>query len=141
MIDKLINQGQYSEPLKKVLDLFAHGVVSPITLKETLKPYDTSLDDLHVEAIDAVIDFVNMILCDHVLTKEEMNMLRRLKAFLHIKEGDFIKAQKENRPVELFCAIGDEYIDGRPYCEIVEIAREYIRELGGFEKLAEWGLI
>lgn len=103
MIDKLINQGQYSEPLKKVLDLFAHGVVSPITLKETLKPYDTSLDDLHVEAIDAVIDFVNMILCDHVLTKEEMNMLRRLKAFLHIKEGDFIKAQKENEIKKMLC--------------------------------------
>lgn len=27
------------------------------------------------------------------------------------------------------------------YSEIVEIAREFIKEKGGFEKFAEWGLI
>ena len=37
-------------------------------------------------------------------------------------------------------AIGDEYVDGRPYEEIVEIARKFIYDLGGFEKFAEWGL-
>lgn len=52
----------------------------------------------------------------------------------------FLKAQKENKVVELSCAIGDEYIDGIKYSEIVEVAREYIKEIGGFEKLAEWGL-
>lgn len=52
-----------------------------------------------------------------------------------------LKAQKTKQPVELFCAIGDEYIDGKPYSEIVEIAHKYIQDLGGFEKLAEWGLI
>ena len=36
--------------------------------------------------------------------------------------------------------IGDEVIDGRPYSEIVEIARDYIKKVGGFEKFAEWGL-
>ena len=44
-------------------------------------------------------------------------------------------------PIELSCAIGDEIIDGRPYSEIVEIAREFISDLGGFEKFAEWGLV
>lgn len=52
-----------------------------------------------------------------------------------------IKAQKEGKEVELSCAIGDEEIDGRPYSEVVEIAREYIENLGGFEELAKWGLI
>lgn len=42
--------------------------------------------------------------------------------------------------VELFCAIGDDEIDGKPYNEIVEKAREYIKTIGGFEKFAEWGL-
>ena len=45
------------------------------------------------------------------------------------------------RPIELCCAIGDTEIDGRPYEEIVEIARDYIRTVGGFEKFAEWGLV
>ena len=52
----------------------------------------------------------------------------------------FKKAQEENRVVELSCAIGDEYVDGRPYSEIVEEVREYINNIGGFEKFAEWGL-
>lgn len=52
----------------------------------------------------------------------------------------FLKAQETGKPVELCCAIGDETIDGKPYSEIVEIAREYINKQGGFEKFAEWGL-
>lgn len=52
----------------------------------------------------------------------------------------FLKAQETGKEVRLSCAIGDEYIDGKPYNEIVEIASNYINKLGGFEKLAEWGL-
>ena len=52
----------------------------------------------------------------------------------------FLKAQETGKVVELCCAIGDDTIDGKPYSEIVEIARKYINNIGGFEKLAEWGL-
>ena len=62
------------------------------------------------------------------------------KADVSINIYAFLKAQKENKKIEISCAIGDEYVDGLPYSEIVEIARNYINEIGGFEKLAEWGL-
>lgn len=52
-----------------------------------------------------------------------------------------IKAQETGQPYQLCCTIGDEEVDGRPYSEIVEIARSYIKKIGGFEKFAEWGLI
>lgn len=52
----------------------------------------------------------------------------------------FLKAQETNEVVELSCAIGDQLIDGKPYSEIVEISRKYIESIGGFERLAEWGL-
>ena len=39
------------------------------------------------------------------------------------------------------CAIGDDAVGGVPYSEIVETARAYIKNLGGFEKFAEWGLV
>ncbi len=52
-----------------------------------------------------------------------------------------LKAQETGKPVKLFCAIGDEKVDGKPYSEIVEIAKRYINRKGGFEKFAEWGLI
>ena len=62
------------------------------------------------------------------------------KADVSINIYAFLKAQKEQKTVELSCAIGDEYIDNLPYQEIVEIAKNYITSIGGFEKLAEWGL-
>lgn len=62
------------------------------------------------------------------------------KADVSVNIYAFLKAQETGKPVELCCAIGDDTVDGRPYAEIVEIAREYIKALGGFEKFAEWGL-
>ena len=62
------------------------------------------------------------------------------KADVSVNIYAFLKAQETGKPVELFCAIGDEFVDGRPYSQIVEIARNYVTNLGGFEKFAEWGL-
>ena len=62
------------------------------------------------------------------------------KADVSVNIYAFLKAQETGKPVELCCAIGDNEIDGKPYSEIVEIAREYIKQIGGFEKFAEWGL-
>ena len=62
------------------------------------------------------------------------------KADVSVNIYAFLKAQETGKPVELFCAIGDTEIDGKPYSEIVEIARQYIKQVGGFEKFAEWGL-
>lgn len=62
------------------------------------------------------------------------------KADVSINIYAFKKAQELGKEVRISCAIGDEFVDGKPYSEIVEEAREYIENLGGFEKFAEWGL-
>lgn len=62
------------------------------------------------------------------------------KADVSVNIYAFQKAQRTRKPVEISCAIGDETVDGLPYSEIVKQAREYIRDKGGFEKFAEWGL-
>lgn len=62
------------------------------------------------------------------------------KADVSVNIYAFKKAQETGKVVALCCAIGDETIDGRPYQEIVDEAREYISNIGGFEKFAEWGL-
>lgn len=62
------------------------------------------------------------------------------KADVAINIYAFLKAQKEHKIIKLSCAIGDTTIDDKKYSEIVDIARNYIDEIGGFEKLAEWGL-
>ena len=63
------------------------------------------------------------------------------KADVSVNIYAFLKAQETGKTVKLCCAIGDDTVDGRPYSEIVEIARKYIRSVGGFEKFAEWGLV
>lgn len=61
-----------------------------------------------------------------------------------------ILAQQTGQVVEALCAIGDDYIEFRRadgiehtalYGGIVDMAAAYIKDLGGFEKLAEWGLV
>lgn len=63
------------------------------------------------------------------------------KADVSVNIYAWLKAQRRKKQIKLCCAIGDETIDGKPYSEIVEIARKYIQSVGGFEKFAEWGLI
>ena len=63
------------------------------------------------------------------------------KADVSVNIYAWLKAQETGEPVEISCAIGDETVDGKPYAEIVETAREFIERSGGFEKFAEWGLV
>ena len=63
------------------------------------------------------------------------------KADVSVNIYAFLKAQETGKPVTLCCAIGDDTVDGRPYAEVVETARNYIQSVGGFEKFAEWGLV
>lgn len=63
------------------------------------------------------------------------------KADVSVNIYAHLKAQAEGQVVNIACAIGDELVDGLPYEEIVARAGEYIKEIGGFEKLAEWGLV
>ena len=63
------------------------------------------------------------------------------KADVSVNIYAHLKAQATGKPVEMYCAIGDNKVNGIPFREIVDIAREYIQQIGGFEKFAEWGLI
>ena len=66
----------------------------------------------------------------------DINSIKPYKnnAKLHPKE----QIEQIKTSIEMFGM--DDTIDGKPYSEIVEIAREYIKQQGGFEKFAEWGL-
>jgi len=72
------------------------------------------------------------------------------KADVSINIFCFLKAQELSQEIQASCAIGDETVtfslqNGEnftlPYNLIASRALQYIRQLGGFEKLAEWGLV
>lgn len=56
----------------------------------------------------------------------------------------YLLAQATGTEQKAICSIGDEYVNINgtmvPFTQIVEKARAYINSIGGFEKLAEWGL-
>ena len=63
------------------------------------------------------------------------------KADVSVNIWAWLKAQEMDMPVEVCCAIGDEAIGSVSFEEMVETARLYINQIGGFEKFAEWGLV
>ena len=63
------------------------------------------------------------------------------KADVSVNIYCWLEAQRTGKVVEMCCAIGDENVGGVPYEEIVNTARVYIEQVGGFEKFAEWGLL
>lgn len=67
------------------------------------------------------------------------------KADVSVNIWCHLKAQEKGHPIHAICNIGDDTVATSlgdiPYKEIVDVAREYINHIGGFEKFAEWGLI
>lgn len=61
-----------------------------------------------------------------------------------------ILAQKNDAEITALCAIGDDTVEFRssnsdeslvwPYSDVLSTAEVFVHKLGGFEKLAEWGL-
>lgn len=71
------------------------------------------------------------------------------KADVAVNIACHIMANQNNSEVSALCAIGDKEVkfimdDGNdiclPYISVLEMASGFIKNLGGFEKLAEWGL-
>lgn len=71
------------------------------------------------------------------------------KADVAVNIACHIMANQNNSEVSALCAIGDNEVkfimdDGNdiclPYSSVLEMASGFIKKLGGFEKLAEWGL-
>lgn len=58
-----------------------------------------------------------------------------------------LAAQQHQTEIKAYCAIGDKYVTYGPmnaqipFKKMVKVAKEYIDSIGGFEKLAEWGLL
>lgn len=63
------------------------------------------------------------------------------KADVSVNIYAYLEAQRTGKPQAFSCAIGDTEVNGVPFASIVETARQYIKNCGGFEKFAEWGLI
>ena len=66
------------------------------------------------------------------------------KADVSVNIYCYLKAQETGQPYKAICSIGDTHVNVNgeliPFKTIVEEAGKYINSIGGFERLAEWGL-
>ena len=97
IINELSERHKYSDAMNAALILLSKGDTSPITLRNKLAEYGTSSDSIRWEAVDVIIDYVELILEDNILTQEEMHTLRMMKLYFNIQEGDFLKQHKEKQ--------------------------------------------
>lgn|GEM_PF-883926 len=103
LIQNLIEQHNYSEAMTEALALFSSGNLSPLALKEKLKEHGSSVENLRWEAVDVIVDYVELALEDNILSQEEMHTLRMMKLFFRVKEGDFLKQHKETQIEQIIC--------------------------------------
>ena len=62
------------------------------------------------------------------------------KADVSVNIYAWLKAQ-EGTPVEMCCAIGDSSINNIPFTYMVDLAKQFIKQKGGFEEFAATGLL
>ncbi len=126
IIRTLLEQHQYSDAMNAALRLFSDGNTSSIALKEKIKEYGSTIDKLRWEALDVIVDYIELILEDNILSTEEMKTLRLMKLYFRVQEGDFLKQHKEEqiehvlyRQLELIYQ--DNHVDRRESLMKVEL--------------------
>ena len=129
------DDGTWKHEIRRISDLHPNPDNPRTITKETLKGLKKSMEkNGYTHRI--IIDSHNMILSGHarwlVFKEKDPNA-----------EIEVLAAQRELTEDEIKNAVIGHNVDGGelvPFTEIVEEARKYIKQLGGFEKLACWGL-
>ena len=103
IIQNLLERHRYSDAMNAALRLFSDGNTSPIDLKKMISEYTTSSEKLRWEAVDVIIDYVELILEDNILSPDEMHILRLMKLYFRVQEGDFLKQHKEEQIEHILC--------------------------------------
>lgn len=94
-IKPFLEKHSYSEPMNMVLNLFEE-LPNALVINEKLKPFGVTITDLRAESINVLVDYIEYILDDNILSQQEMESLEFLKRYLRIKEGDFFVFHKED---------------------------------------------
>ena len=120
---------------------FDHFNVNVTDLDRSIRFYETALGLKEVGRKEAADGSFILVYMGDGVTGGGLHGKDLSKADVSVNIFAHLEAQRLGHPVELHCAIGDTEVGGIPYSVIVDTAREYINNLGGFEKFAEWGLL
>lgn len=103
IIRTLLERHHYSDAMNAALRIFSDGNTSPVDLKKLINEHATSAEKLRCEAVDVIVDYVELILEDNILSPDEMHTLRLMKLYFRVQEGDFLKQHKEDQIEHILC--------------------------------------
>lgn len=90
---QLSSRQSYSRFVQAIsTELATHGYLDKSALQGVQQANNVAnLTDYREELLDVVLDYVRLVLDDHVLTDAEADVARYLKRLFSIKEGDFYR--------------------------------------------------
>lgn len=87
----------YSEEIQKLIDIAIENNASTIRFMNYLDANNIRLADIKGDAMDVILDYAELILEDDVLSGYEMSMIRVLRRFFCIEDGEFLEFGKRER--------------------------------------------
>lgn len=98
-LNRLLQTKSYGKIVTELLQAAAeNGKFDPIKRNEILHKYWFAFKCCYInDALNAILDYVDLVLEDDILTDEEWTSVRWMKAYLNISESDFRKHKIEGR--------------------------------------------
>lgn len=98
-LNRLLKDHSYGTIVTNLLQSAAeNGKFDPLKRNDILHKYSFAWKCLYInDALNAILDYVDIILEDNVLTEDEWTSVRWMRVYLNVKEKDFLKRKYEAR--------------------------------------------
>ena len=98
-LNRLLKDHSYGAIVTELLQAAAEsGKLDPLKRNEILQKHSFVWKCRYInDALNAILDYVDIILEDNVLTEEEWTSVRWMRAYLNVNEKDFLKRKYEAR--------------------------------------------
>lgn len=99
ILNRLLKDHSYGTIVTELLQAAAEsGQFDPLKRNEILQKHTFAWKFCYVnDALNAILDYVDIILEDDILTEEEWTSVRWMRVYLNVNEKDFLKRKKEER--------------------------------------------
>lgn len=101
VVKELISTHHYSKVMLETLNLIFTDKMNSWDLNKCLSDNQMSINDIKNETLSLVIDYAKVVLEDGIITSDEMRVIKMLKLFYRIQEGEFFEYGKKEDVTEI----------------------------------------
>lgn len=86
----IVSNQHFNGPTHEIAELIQQNLLDTTSLKRIMDKHDIKkISDLKEEFLDLILEYINIILNDDLLTQKELYNVNLLKTVFHINEQDF----------------------------------------------------